>query len=59
MEANLRSFNFSPKVESGTGTANDVSATAMQNFWDSALNLDPPDDYDNHRYSFGLSSELS
>ncbi|KAI3451600.1 hypothetical protein Pfo_008265 [Paulownia fortunei] len=35
-------------VESGSGTVNDVANTVMQNFWDSALNLEPPDDYDTH-----------
>ncbi|KAL6498066.1 CBS domain-containing protein cbscbspb3 [Orobanche gracilis] len=35
-------------VESSSGTANDVANTAMQSFWDSALNLEPPDDYDTH-----------
>ncbi|KAL6519970.1 CBS domain-containing protein cbscbspb3 [Orobanche hederae] len=33
-------------VESSSGTDNDVANTAMQGFWDSALNLEPPDDYD-------------
>ncbi|GFP84126.1 CBS domain-containing protein cbscbspb3 [Phtheirospermum japonicum] len=35
-------------VESSSGTVNDVANTVMQNFWDSALNLEPPDDYDTH-----------
>ncbi|KAL8045043.1 hypothetical protein ABFX02_08G086500 [Erythranthe guttata] len=33
-------------VESGPGTANDMATTVMQNFWDSALNLEAPDDFD-------------
>ncbi|XP_058179928.1 CBS domain-containing protein CBSCBSPB3-like [Rhododendron vialii] len=34
-------------VESSSGAANDVANTMMQKFWDSALALEPPDDYDN------------
>jgi len=34
-------------VESGSGAANDVANTMMQKFWDSALALEPPDDFDN------------
>jgi CBS domain-containing protein len=34
-------------VESGSGAANDVAHTMMQKFWDSALALEPPDDFDN------------
>lgn len=33
-------------VESGSGAVNDVANNMMQKFWDSALNLDPPDDCD-------------
>ncbi|KAL6542493.1 CBS domain-containing protein cbscbspb3 [Orobanche minor] len=33
-------------VESSSGTDNNVANAAMQGFWDSALNLEPPDDYD-------------
>lgn len=33
-------------VENGSGSVNDATNTMMQKFWDSALNLDPPDDYD-------------
>ncbi|KDP23089.1 hypothetical protein JCGZ_00502 [Jatropha curcas] len=33
-------------VESSSGAVNDVANTMMQKFWDSALALDPPDDYD-------------
>ncbi|KAL8473462.1 hypothetical protein ACS0TY_030336 [Phlomoides rotata] len=33
-------------VESGSGTVNDVANTVMQNFWDSAFNMEPTDDYD-------------
>ncbi|XP_047318710.1 CBS domain-containing protein CBSCBSPB3-like [Impatiens glandulifera] len=33
-------------VESSSGAANDVANTVMQKFWDSALSLDPPDDFD-------------
>ncbi|KAL7141926.1 hypothetical protein ABFS83_08G087800 [Erythranthe nasuta] len=35
-------------VENGSGTVNDVANTVMQNFWDSALNLEATDDYDTH-----------
>ncbi|KAM7523506.1 hypothetical protein LguiA_013408 [Lonicera macranthoides] len=34
-------------VESSSGAVNDVANTVMQKFWDSAFNLEPPDDYDN------------
>ncbi|XP_017258771.1 CBS domain-containing protein CBSCBSPB3 isoform X2 [Daucus carota subsp. sativus] len=33
-------------VENGSGAVNDATNTVMQKFWDSALNLEPPDDYD-------------
>ncbi|XP_059624532.1 CBS domain-containing protein CBSCBSPB3 [Cornus florida] len=33
-------------VEGSSGTVNDVASTMMQKFWDSALNLEPADDYD-------------
>ncbi|XP_059283743.1 CBS domain-containing protein CBSCBSPB3 [Lycium ferocissimum] len=33
-------------VENSSGAVNDVANTVMQKFWDSALNLEPPDDYD-------------
>ncbi|CAK7354656.1 unnamed protein product [Dovyalis caffra] len=33
-------------VESSSGAVNDVANTMMQKFWDSALALEPPDDYD-------------
>ncbi|KAJ1386623.1 PB1 domain [Sesbania bispinosa] len=35
-------------VESSTGSVNDVANTIMQKFWDSALALEPPEDYDTH-----------
>ncbi|XP_065873416.1 CBS domain-containing protein CBSCBSPB3 isoform X2 [Euphorbia lathyris] len=35
-------------VENGSGAVNDVTSTMMQKFWDSALALEPPDDYDSH-----------
>ncbi|KAK9292893.1 hypothetical protein L1049_020874 [Liquidambar formosana] len=35
-------------VENGSGAANDMANTMMQKFWDSALALEPPDDYDTH-----------
>ncbi|KAK4416646.1 CBS domain-containing protein CBSCBSPB3 [Sesamum alatum] len=35
-------------VESSSGTGNDIANTVLQNFWDSALNLEPPDDFDTH-----------
>lgn len=33
-------------VENSSGAVNDATNTVMQKFWDSALNLEPPDDYD-------------
>ncbi|XP_021629245.1 CBS domain-containing protein CBSCBSPB3 isoform X2 [Manihot esculenta] len=33
-------------VENSSGAVNDVANTMMQKFWDSALALEPPDDYD-------------
>jgi CBS domain-containing protein len=33
-------------VEGSSGAVNDVANTVMQKFWDSAFNLDPPDDYE-------------
>ncbi|KAJ8765332.1 hypothetical protein K2173_012029 [Erythroxylum novogranatense] len=33
-------------VESSSGAVNDVANTMMQKFWDSALALEPPEDYD-------------
>ncbi|KAH8502733.1 hypothetical protein H0E87_014146 [Populus deltoides] len=33
-------------VESSSGAVNDAASTMMQKFWDSALALEPPDDYD-------------
>ncbi|KAK4354198.1 hypothetical protein RND71_026392 [Anisodus tanguticus] len=33
-------------VENSSGAVNEVANTVMQKFWDSALNLEPPDDYD-------------
>ncbi|KAH6791351.1 CBS / octicosapeptide/Phox/Bemp1 domains-containing protein [Perilla frutescens var. frutescens] len=33
-------------VETSSASANDAANSSIQNFWDSALNLEPPDDYD-------------
>ncbi|WMV58633.1 hypothetical protein MTR67_052018 [Solanum verrucosum] len=33
-------------VENSSGAVNEMANTMMQKFWDSALNLEPPDDYD-------------
>ncbi|MCH96151.1 CBS domain-containing protein CBSCBSPB3-like, partial [Trifolium medium] len=41
-------------VESSSGAVNDVANTIMQKFWDSAFNLEPPEDYDNHSEVSGL-----
>ncbi|CAJ2676784.1 unnamed protein product [Trifolium pratense] len=41
-------------VESSSGAVNDVANTIMQKFWDSAFNLEPPEDYDNHSELSGL-----
>ncbi|KAK6259201.1 hypothetical protein SCA6_013675 [Theobroma cacao] len=38
-------FNFL-KVENSSGAVNEMANTMMQKFWDSALALEPPDDYD-------------
>ncbi|KAJ4715187.1 CBS domain-containing protein [Melia azedarach] len=35
-------------VENSSGAVNDVANTMMQKFWDSALALEPPEDYDTH-----------
>ncbi|XP_073288459.1 CBS domain-containing protein CBSCBSPB3-like isoform X2 [Primulina huaijiensis] len=35
-------------ANTGSGAANDIANTVMQKFWDSALSLEPPDDYDTH-----------
>ncbi|KAK3016603.1 hypothetical protein RJ639_006526 [Escallonia herrerae] len=43
-------------VESSSGAVSDVANTVMQKFWDSALNLEPPDDYDTHS-SFSFKFE--
>jgi hypothetical protein len=45
--ANLKLY----KVESSSGAVNDAASTMMQKFWDSALALEPPDDYDTQRSS--------
>jgi hypothetical protein len=39
------------KVESSSGAVNDAASTMMQKFWDSALALEPADDYDTQRSS--------
>ncbi|KAF9678912.1 hypothetical protein SADUNF_Sadunf07G0085800 [Salix dunnii] len=39
-------------VESSSGAVNDAANTMMQKFWDAALALEPPDDYD-------IQSEMS
>lgn len=41
-------------VESGSGAVNDMANTMMQKFWDSALALEPPEDYDTHSEMSGL-----
>lgn len=38
------------QVENSSDTVNDAANTVMQKFWDSALNVEPPDDYDTQRY---------
>ncbi|KAG6660582.1 CBS domain-containing protein CBSCBSPB3-like isoform X1 [Carya illinoinensis] len=35
-------------AENGSGAVNDMANTMMQKFWDSALSLEPPDDFDTH-----------
>ncbi|ESQ52280.1 hypothetical protein EUTSA_v10016477mg [Eutrema salsugineum] len=34
--------------ENSSGAVNDMANTMMQKFWDSALTLDPPEDYETH-----------
>ncbi|MED6198876.1 CBS domain-containing protein cbscbspb3 [Stylosanthes scabra] len=41
-------------VESSSGTVNDVANSIMQKFWDSALALEPPDDYDTQSEVSGI-----
>ncbi|XP_038682313.1 CBS domain-containing protein CBSCBSPB3-like isoform X1 [Tripterygium wilfordii] len=41
-------------VENGSGAVNDMANTMMQKFWDSALALEPPDDFDTHSEMSGL-----
>lgn len=43
------------KVESSSGAVNEMANTMMQKFWDSALALEPPDDYDTQRYYSSVS----
>ncbi|KQJ89233.1 hypothetical protein BRADI_4g24320v3 [Brachypodium distachyon] len=51
---------FYLKAEGGPGAANDVANTVMQNFWDSALALEPPDEeFDSHsEISLVIPSEV-
>ncbi|CAH2059061.1 unnamed protein product [Thlaspi arvense] len=35
-------------VENSSGAVNDMANTMMQKFWDSALTLEPPEDYETH-----------
>ncbi|KAM7256012.1 hypothetical protein ACFE04_011753 [Oxalis oulophora] len=35
-------------AESSSGTVNDMTSTMMQKFWDSALTLEPAQDFENH-----------
>ncbi|KAH7566125.1 hypothetical protein JRO89_XS08G0096100 [Xanthoceras sorbifolium] len=44
-------------VQNSSGTVNDMANTMMQKFWDSALALEPPEDFDTHRIYFSV--ELS
>ncbi|KAK2656378.1 hypothetical protein Ddye_009430 [Dipteronia dyeriana] len=41
-------------VENSSGAVNDMANTMMQKFWDSALALEPPEDYDTHSELSGL-----
>ncbi|KAK3211380.1 hypothetical protein Dsin_016086 [Dipteronia sinensis] len=41
-------------AENSSGAVNDVANTMMQKFWDSALALEPPEDYDTHSELSGL-----
>ncbi|CAK8579031.1 unnamed protein product [Lathyrus sativus] len=41
-------------VESSSGAVNDMANTIMQKFWDSALALEPPEDFDTHSDASGL-----
>lgn len=44
-------------AESNSGA--DVANTVMQKFWDSALNLDPPDDYDDSHSEMSMSAIMT
>nr|XP_043633732.1 CBS domain-containing protein CBSCBSPB3 [Erigeron canadensis] len=44
-------------AESNSGA--DVANTVMQKFWDSALNLDPPDDYDDSQSEMSMSAIMT
>ncbi|MED6197815.1 CBS domain-containing protein cbscbspb3 [Stylosanthes scabra] len=41
-------------VDSSSGAVNDVANSIMQKFWDSALALEPPDDYDTQSEVSGI-----
>ncbi|KAL5752230.1 hypothetical protein ACOSP7_022416 [Xanthoceras sorbifolium] len=41
-------------VQNSSGTVNDMANTMMQKFWDSALALEPPEDFDTHSELSGL-----
>lgn len=42
-----------------TNSGADVANTVMQKFWDSALNLDPPDDYDDSHSEMSMSAIMT
>ncbi|PWA83278.1 CBS / octicosapeptide/Phox/Bemp1 (PB1) domains-containing protein [Artemisia annua] len=44
-------------AESNSGA--DMANTVMQKFWDSALNLDPPDDYDDSQSEMSMSAIMT
>ncbi|KAG2410657.1 hypothetical protein LR48_Vigan01g009700 [Vigna angularis] len=46
-------------VESSSGAVNDMENTIMQKFWDSALNLEPPEDSDTHSEISGVDTAKS
>ncbi|WVZ22674.1 hypothetical protein V8G54_001218 [Vigna mungo] len=46
-------------VESSSGAVNDMANTIMQKFWDSALNLEPPEDSDTHSDISGVDTAKS
>ncbi|CAN1216141.1 CBS domain-containing protein CBSCBSPB3 [Linum perenne] len=43
-------------VENNSGAVNDMANSMMQKFWDSALALEPPDDFDTQRSHYNIAN---